>query len=445
MRSIHHPAGDRLHGPVSRRALLGGATAVAAAQSGQVDLACVYPGLSGQTVNGFTLRSLPTFGYRAITLPCQAPGAFEVEGQQVGNAAAGDPALRRAMATGVNRQQMIDDSLMGHGTVALDIFDSFDWGIKADTASLVDGDAAGAQRILEDAGWRAGSDGIRAEDDQRASFQLLYPPNDSGRQAIAEAFSAQMAPLGIEVEPTSGDFTWQVDHNRSNAVVLGGGRLNPYHEYTMLRSSSGHSRGWSNISCYANPTVDGHLDEALAAVEARLGDPMVVAVGESGLDYFRTADPGRQAQKESFRAHIEMAARAGLPLQIHDREAHEDTLAILDECATPDQRIVFHCYSGDAAMAQRLAERGWYASFAGPITYPANSDLRDALAALPRQLVLVETDAPYLTPIPWRGCPNASYVMAHTVRFIAQLWDVTEETACDQLRANTEAVYGSWW
>lgn len=196
------------------------------------------------------------------------------------------------------------------------------------------------------------------------------------------------------------------------------------------------------------PKVREHhvpLDEALAAVEARLGDPMVVAVGESGLDYFRTADPGRQAQKESFRAHIEMAARAGLPLQIHDREAHEDTLAILDECATPDQRIVFHCYSGDAAMAQRLAERGWYASFTGPITYPANSDLRDALAALPRELVLVETDAPYLTPIPWRGCPNASYVMAHTVRFIAQLWDVAEETACDQLRANTEAVYGSWW
>ena len=91
------------------------------------------------------------------------------------------------------------------------------------------------------------------------------------------------------------------------------------------------------------PKVREHhvpLDEALAAVEARLGDPMVVAVGESGLDYFRTADPGRQAQKESFRAHIEMAARAGLPLQIHDREAHEDTLAILDECATPWPRCL---------------------------------------------------------------------------------------------------------
>lgn len=195
------------------------------------------------------------------------------------------------------------------------------------------------------------------------------------------------------------------------------------------------------------PTVrDYHvpLDEALAAVEARLDDPMVVAVGESGLDYFRTATPGREAQKESFRAHIDMAQRSGLPLQIHDRDAHEDTLAILDERASADQRIVFHCYSGDAAMAQHLAERGWYASFAGPITYPANSDLRAALAVLPRELVLVETDAPYLTPVPWRGCPNASYVMAHTVRFIADQWGVSEGEACDQLRANTEAVYGTW-
>ena len=195
------------------------------------------------------------------------------------------------------------------------------------------------------------------------------------------------------------------------------------------------------------PTVrDYHvpLDEALAAVEARLDDPMVVAVGESGLDYFRTATPGREAQKESFRAHIDMARRSGLPLQIHDRDAHEDTLAILDERASADQRIVFHCYSGDAAMAQYLAERGWYASFAGPITYPANSDLRAALAVLPRELVLVETDAPYLTPVPWRGCPNASYVMAHTVRFIADQWGVSEGEACDQLRENTEVVYGTW-
>ena len=195
------------------------------------------------------------------------------------------------------------------------------------------------------------------------------------------------------------------------------------------------------------PTVREYhvpLVQALVEVEKRLSDPMVVAVGESGLDYFRTAEPGREAQKESFRAHIEMARCADLPLQIHDRDAHEDTLEILRECASLDQRIVFHCYSGDREMALALEENGWYASFAGPVTYPANGGLREALLALPRELVLVETDAPYLTPAPYRGCPNASYVISHTVRFIADLWEVDEGSACQQLMANSVRVYGEW-
>ena len=95
-------------------------------------------------------------------------------------------------------------------------------------------------------------------------------------------------------------------------------------------------------------------------------------------------------------------------------------------------------------MALALEENGWYASFAGPVTYPANGGLREALLALPRELVLVETDAPYLTPAPYRGCPNASYVISHTVRFIADLWEVDEESACQQLMANSVRVYGEW-
>ena len=186
------------------------------------------------------------------------------------------------------------------------------------------------------------------------------------------------------------------------------------------------------------------LDEALAEVERACVHPLVVAVGESGLDYYRTAEEGRAAQAESFRAHLEIAQRRGLPLQIHDRDAHEDTLKILRESATRDQGIVFHCYSGDAHMARELADRGWYASFAGPLTYPANEHLREALLELPRELVLVETDAPYLTPVPWRGSPNASYVMVHTVRAIADLWGVSEGEAARQLTENTERVYGTW-
>ncbi|MDC4233754.1 TatD family hydrolase [Actinomyces sp. B33] len=195
------------------------------------------------------------------------------------------------------------------------------------------------------------------------------------------------------------------------------------------------------------PRIEEHhvpLDEALAEVERRLDDPMVVAVGETGLDFYRTGEAGRDAQAESFRAHLRLAERAGLPLQIHDRDAHAETLGVLDEEAADDQPIVFHCYSGDAQMAERLARRGWYASFSGTLTYPANEDLRRALAVLPRDLVLVETDAPYLTPVPHRGSPNSSYVMAHTVRVIADLWGVDEAEACETLMATSRRVYGSW-
>lgn len=183
------------------------------------------------------------------------------------------------------------------------------------------------------------------------------------------------------------------------------------------------------------------LVEALEEVSRRLSDPAVVAVGETGLDYFRTAEPGREAQRESFRAHLEMGRAHSLPVQIHDREAHADTLRVLDESASGDQGIVFHCFSGDREMAHRLAEHGWYASFAGNVTYPSNGELRAALRELPRELVLVETDAPYLSPVPERGNPNASYVMAHTVRAIARIWDLDEERACAQLRGNTARAY----
>lgn len=186
------------------------------------------------------------------------------------------------------------------------------------------------------------------------------------------------------------------------------------------------------------------LDEALAQLNLCLSDPEVVAVGETGLDYFRTGEEGRSAQKESFRAHLEMAKQHGLPLQIHDRDAHADTLNILDDEAWKEVTTVFHCYSGDKEMAEVLAQNGWYASFAGTVTYPANEHLRQALQAMPKELVLVETDAPYLTPVPYRGCPNASYVMAHTVRAVAELWDIPLESAISQLESNTRRVYGQW-
>ena len=184
------------------------------------------------------------------------------------------------------------------------------------------------------------------------------------------------------------------------------------------------------------------LDQALETV-ARAAQELdfVVAIGESGLDYFRTAPRGREVQKEAFTAHIELAKSLDMPLQIHDREAHADCIEVLERCGAP-RRTVFHCFSGDAEMAGILAEHGWYASFAGNVTYAANQDLQAGARVLPAELILSETDAPYLTPLPYRGRPNASYLVGLTTDFLAELRGVESEKWREQVRANSAAVYG---
>jgi TatD DNase family protein len=186
--------------------------------------------------------------------------------------------------------------------------------------------------------------------------------------------------------------------------------------------------------------------DGLAAVErlSRAGDH-VRAIGETGLDYYRTVDPADQArQRDGFAAQIELATAAGLTLVVHDREAHRDILDVLDGSAKPE-RVVMHCFSGQADFARSCVERGYWLSFPGVITYKANQYLRDALAVTPAERVLVETDAPYLTPVPARGRPNSSYLLPHTVRFLAERrgWDLARAGA--QLTANAEAAFGGPW
>ncbi len=188
----------------------------------------------------------------------------------------------------------------------------------------------------------------------------------------------------------------------------------------------------------------GELDAALAVIDELAAQPRVVAVGETGLDYFRT-EPGRgrDAQLAAFEAHIAIAKRHGIALQIHDREAHDDIVATLLRVGAPE-RTVFHCFSGDADLARVLADNGWYASFAGTVTFKNAATLREALTVMPRELVLVETDAPFLTPHPFRGRPNGPYLMPHTVRAMAAQLEVDEAELCALIAANTERVYGAW-
>jgi len=180
-------------------------------------------------------------------------------------------------------------------------------------------------------------------------------------------------------------------------------------------------------------------DEEFAEIERLAADPRVVAVGETGLDYYWDYSPP-EAQQASFRWHIDLAKRLGKPLMIHDREAHDDVLRILREEGPPDT-VVFHCFSGDAAMARECTDAGYVLSFAGPVTFKNSHALREAAALVPADQILVETDAPFLTPHPHRGRANEPYCLPWTVRGLAALRGVSDERLAAEAERNAERVF----
>ncbi|HAN23783.1 MAG: TatD family deoxyribonuclease [Microbacterium sp.] len=187
----------------------------------------------------------------------------------------------------------------------------------------------------------------------------------------------------------------------------------------------------------------GRLAEAIEVIDALAAQPRVRAVGETGLDFFRTGEDGIAAQVESFEAHIAIAKRHRIAMQIHDRDAHQAVFDTLDRVGAPE-KTVFHCFSGDADMARVATDRGYWLSFAGNVTFKNAENLRDALRVAPRDRILVETDAPFLTPAPYRGRPNAPYLVPLTVRFMAETLETDLDELCAQLAANTLAVYGEF-
>jgi TatD DNase family protein len=192
------------------------------------------------------------------------------------------------------------------------------------------------------------------------------------------------------------------------------------------------------------PRLGDGLDDALSEIEALAAHDRVRAVGETGLDHFRTGENGRAAQVASFRRHIDLAKRLDKTLVIHDRDAHDEVLEVLDEEGTPD-RWVMHCFSGDADFARRCLDRGAHLSFAGTVTFKNAEPLREALQVAPIDRILVETDAPFLTPMPYRGRTNASYLVPLTVRVMADVRGDDLEALCAAIDANTDQAFGGPW
>src|SRR6266508_781797 len=181
-------------------------------------------------------------------------------------------------------------------------------------------------------------------------------------------------------------------------------------------------------------------------------EPLAVAVLDShthfdlqdGIAQPGGADEaGRSQQHASFRAHIDIAKRHGKALVIHDRDAHDDVLKLLEEEGAPET-VVLHCFSGDAEFARQCADRGYVMSFAGTVTFRNAVPLQEVAKVAPRELILVETDAPFLTPMPYRGRPNAPYLIPLTVRFLADLRGDDLDELCAVISATGERVFGPW-
>ena len=190
------------------------------------------------------------------------------------------------------------------------------------------------------------------------------------------------------------------------------------------------------------PVVED-LEADWAIIESLAQQPRVRAIGETGLDYFRTPPELRGRQQESFKWHIDLAKRTKKALVIHDRDSHDDVLAVLAEVGAPE-KTVFHCFSGDVKMAKKCIERGYVLSFAGTVTFKNAPQLREALAITPIDQILVETDAPFLAPMPHRGALNSPAQIATIVRAMAVERNADLAEFATALSRNAERIFGSF-
>ena len=255
--------------------------------------------------------------------------------------------------------------------------------------------------------------------DSHTHLDMLPVPITSVLEQARAANIIRMVTVGCDLESSR----WVADQAAAHPDIYAAVAIHP-NETAKAAASTAGARG------------------TLGEIAALAALPQVRAVGETGLDYYRDNAPG-ETQREWFRAHIEIARATGKALMIHDRDAHADVLSILEESIAPEH-VIFHCFSGDAELAKRCADAGYVMSFAGNVTFANAQSLRDAAAVVPPELILVETDAPFLTPVPHRGKPNAPAMAALTLRCIAELKQLDVAGLCATIAATGERVFGPW-
>lgn len=240
----------------------------------------------------------------------------------------------------------------------------------------------------------------------------------------ADAGVTRVVQIGCDVDAAR----WTVAAIDEHPQIVGGVSLHP--NDAAWHASNRHHTGLD-------------YDEAFAAIAELARHPRIRVIGETGLDRFRTGPEGASAQERSFRDHLALARELNLPVQIHDRDAHADVLRVMDADTAPPA-VVMHCFSGDAAFARECLDRGWFLSFAGTVTFKNAPGLREAAAITPPNRLLVETDAPFLTPHPHRGAVNSPAQVALTVRALAEARGDDLERLCVEIGANSDALYGPW-
>ncbi len=280
-------------------------------------------------------------------------------------------------------------------------------------------------------GWRRDGDGAPVE-------QAEPPSLDDHLARAASVGVDRMVQVGCDYESV----VLTADLVQAHASLLGAVAIHPNEAVLHAGVREVAPDGLTPDPRFVHEDVP--LDEAIARVAAvARSTPRVRAIGETGLDHFRAGPRGREVQREAFRAHVALAKELGLAMQIHDRDAHAEVVEVLLADGAPE-RTVFHCFSGDAELARLAVSHGWFLSFAGPVSFGANDDLRAALREVPPALLLVETDAPYLTVHPFRGRPNAPYLLPGTVRTVAEVTGRSVEDVCAGVSATSEQVYGPW-